>query len=96
MARTAGVLLLKLAFLLSVLLAAPAYAGDGSAPYGPLDSQSGSLVDATPGTKRADQRSPCERLKGKAKQSCLKKKPGELAASPGKASRSDAARGASR
>ena len=64
---------------------------DRSASYGPLDSQSGSLVDATPGTKRAEQRSPCERLKGKAKAACLKKKPLELSG----ASRRDASRGGS-
>jgi hypothetical protein len=68
----------------SGMLAAAAHADPGpsdkSARYGPLDSQSGSLVDATPGTRRADQRSPCERLQGKEKQACLKKKPSELSA----------------
>lgn len=77
---------MKPLFLLiaSGMLAVAAHAGAGpsdrSARYGPLDSQSGSLVDATPGTRRADQRSPCEQLKGKEKQACLKKKPSELSA----------------
>jgi len=72
---------LKILLLFVVALAAPgAVAGqnDGSARYGPLGSQSGSLVDATPGTRQAEQRSVCERMKGKDKQSCLKKKPQRL------------------
>ncbi len=69
-----------LLFYVAVLAAAGPVAGhnDGSARYGPLGSQSGSLVDATPGTRQADQRSVCERMKGKDKQSCLKKKPQQL------------------
>jgi hypothetical protein len=73
---------MKTLFILAAsLLVGSAYAADGSARYGPIDSQSGSAVDATPGTKRAEQRSVCERFKGKEKQSCLKKKPQELEAS---------------
>jgi hypothetical protein len=84
--------------LIAALLAAQrtAFAEDKSARYGPIDSQSGSLVDATPGTRRADQRSPCEQLKGKEKQSCLKKKPSELSATKGKRAKGDASSGASR
>ena len=78
------------------LLAGTCFAADRSAHYGPLDSQSGSAVDATPGTRRADQRSPCEQLKGKAKQSCLKKKPGELSATKRVRSKGNASSGASR
>jgi hypothetical protein len=82
--------------LVFLLLSGTCLAGDGSANYGPLDSQSGSLVDATPGTRRADQRSPCEQLKGKEKQSCLKKKPGELSARKSVRPKAQASSGASR